>query len=311
MNSRQIQKFVMRYLEAEQCGIIEKSPAHVTVKLSPEADKYLTNRPYYWSFVERTGAEPETMTFTFVFDAKKLEELEPAKPPAAPADSILGRYFGVSVTANPGRIPREELVFGSRRLMQIFSACRQKGRFVQLFEEPGQARLRSLVPNAYSSWLCVNYKVEFACDMKRDELHSLGIDLGSGEIVEGFHERMKSRKLTPRLPAQVHLTRHKLTLAKALSLLETHLERKLKTYDHSWADEAHRRLEEEEERIRSYYEGLLESMEEEKKQEVQDEFANRLEETAWQYQPRILASVINCGFFHLHEPPSAAVDESR
>lgn len=47
MNSKQVHKYVNRYLEATDCSIIEKSPAHFTVKLSPEADRELTNRPYY------------------------------------------------------------------------------------------------------------------------------------------------------------------------------------------------------------------------------------------------------------------------
>ncbi len=68
MNTEQIRKFVERYLEATDCQIIEKHPSFITVKLSPEADKALTNRPYYWSFVERTGAEPETMSMQFIFD---------------------------------------------------------------------------------------------------------------------------------------------------------------------------------------------------------------------------------------------------
>lgn len=56
MSPHEVQAYVLTYLEALDCQIMERSPAHVTVKLSPEADKALTNRPYYWGFVERTGA---------------------------------------------------------------------------------------------------------------------------------------------------------------------------------------------------------------------------------------------------------------
>ena len=64
----------MAYLEATECTVIEKSPEHVTVKLSPQADKMLTNRPYYWGFVERTGAPAETLSFNFVFDPENYDE---------------------------------------------------------------------------------------------------------------------------------------------------------------------------------------------------------------------------------------------
>lgn len=70
MNSQQVQRFVLTYLEATGCSVIERTPNHVTVKLSPEADKALTNRPYYWGYVERTGVPAQTMSFTFIFDGE-------------------------------------------------------------------------------------------------------------------------------------------------------------------------------------------------------------------------------------------------
>jgi hypothetical protein len=318
VKTKQIQKFVMRYLEAQQCRIVEKSPAHVTVKLSPQADKELTNRTYYWSFVERTGAAPETMTFTFIFDKEKMEptavEPPPPRSPQAPlpatgpgaqpaGESILGRYFGVSVPSFAGRIPQEELFFGSRRLEQIFGSVKADGRCVNMFEETDRELRKERFADslAFSSWLCVNYKVELECDMKRDEFHSFGIHLLDGRIVEGFYDRLQPLKLTPKLPANVHVRPNVFTLTKAAGMLETFLEKKLKSYDHQWADEAKERQAEEQERIRGYYESMLQPMEDDKKTEVQEEYDNRLEELNWQYEPRIRASVINCGIFHLRE----------
>lgn len=109
MNRSQIENYVMRYLESTGCRILEKSPAHVKVRLSPEADKELTGRPYYWSFVERTGAEPETMTFVFVFDPEKYEAEKsrssgdpPRSGSASPDNTILGRYLGFTPSREPG-----------------------------------------------------------------------------------------------------------------------------------------------------------------------------------------------------------------
>jgi hypothetical protein len=325
MNSGQIRHFVLRYLEALQCEILETSPAHVTVKLSVEADKDLTNRTYYWSFVERTGAPPETMTFTFIFDKANMGASpapgqpaghvpvagHPGPPAAAPgnsappaaADSILGRYFGVTVPSFTGRIPREEIVFGCRRLDQIFQSARNRGSCVQLFEEP-ETETSSAPPPAlpsavYSAWLAVNYKVELMCDMKRDELHSLGIQLTTGRIVEHFHERALKLRLSPKLPAGIRLQPNRMTLDQAADLLETYLENKLRRYDHSWARGARRRLQEELERVHSYYQGLLPTLDPEKRIAAQDEYFTRQKEIEWQYKPRIRASVVNCGLFHL------------
>lgn len=382
MNSKQIQKFTMRYLEATGCQIVEKHPAYVTVKLSPEADKRLTNRSYYWSFVERTGAPPETMTFTFIFDPEAMPEPAPAaagsggrtaaaaqpQPPAvgaggnaaapsvypqpgltgadgrssaipnaeplpgsvvtggaaasdpaggqtpAPpppaqsdgADSILGRYFGVTASApiGLGRIPREEITFGSRRLQQLFDAVRSGGRFVQLFEQQPSAA-QAPPPSAqqqtsgYSSFLVVMVKIELQCDMKRDELHVFGVNLATGELLPAFDEQLSSRKLTPRLPPRVYIAKPQISVARARTLVEQHVERMLKRLDHNWAQQAQDRLESELVRVDGYYSEAIKGLEEEKRAEAEQQWEQKRKELTWQYKPRIRVFVTNGGLFHL------------
>lgn len=308
MNPKDIERFVMRYLQTLQCTTIEKTPYSATVKLSPEADKELTNRPYYWSFVERTNAEPETMTYKFIFEPAKEKAAA-----AAPTDmnssgeteesagsSILAKYLGFTPTRIASRIPENIMTFGSQRLEQIFQSARNRGRFVRLFEDPPQ-RIRSAQPPIYESWLCLNYKVEFVCDLKRSEVHSLGFHLSTGEIREGFYEHLLARKLTPRLPAGIALQRDRYTLTKAASSLETHLIGKIKTYNHSWSEFANEKLQEEIERLQSYYENLLQRTEMNEREAVQLQYRNRMEEMEWQYRPRIHVFAINCGLFHLCE----------
>lgn len=400
MNTEQIRTFVLRYLEAEQCDVLEKHPAYVTVKLSPSADKELTNRPYYWSFVERTGAPAETMTCTFIFDPDAYRELHPpqpgpygavstaapglgsaapgaggtaqpgaaaspgpgaasaaapgpggaqrpganasaavtggAMPPGASAaptagaspaaggpqqpvaagaaspagspaaagaapqgDSILGRYFGFVPTSFTARVPRDEVTFGSRRLEQMFAAARSKGRYVRLFEayKPESPKASQTLP--YETWFVVNFKVELVCDMKKSEIHSLGIHMGTAEIREDVHDWLSAKTLTPRLPAHIYVTPDRITLPRALLYLEEHVERKLKTYDHRWAEEAQLRLEDELNRVSSYYEPLLQAAGSEQKAEIEAQYIGRRGEIEWQYRPRVQISAINCGLFHL------------
>ncbi|MGG1515551.1 YqhG family protein [Paenibacillus oryzisoli] len=335
MNKRNVHSFVMRFLEAYNCTILEKSPASVTVKLSPEADREMTGRPYYWSFVERTGAAPETMTYKFVFDAEAMkQEAKPkvaaAKAPAPPGsspgaslspgpgpsvgasapagqpeaggqsgDSILGRYFGFVPTQIATRVPQEDVTFGSRRLDQLFGIVREKGRFIHLFEEPFPTGATTHGPLVFDTWFCVNYKVELACDTKRTEIHSLGIQLSSGEIREHFHKQMLTKSLSPKLPIGSHILPSTITLPKATNLLEMMLERKISAYDHSWADEANRQHRSEIDRVESYYNSLLLSAEPKERDDIEQQCRNRLQEIDWQYKPRIVVSVINGGLFHL------------
>jgi len=309
MNTKQIHKYVNRYLEATDCSIIEKSPAHFTVKLSPDADRELTNRPYYWSFVDRVGAEPETMTFLFVTDQEKYEALQNEPPPekkeasdsqTAAADAALARSFGfINSSVNAPRIPRHDVYFGSQKLEQLFGAAKARGSFVYLFQEADKRSATPYSSTPYTAWLGVNVRVEFACDRKREEIHSFGVSLVTGYCADRFHDRLLELKLTPRLPSNIHVTKNGISFTKAQSIVEQALERKLKNYDYTWAGDASARLQEELDRIEAYYKPLLQHATDENKPSIQEQYEQRQAETRWQYEPRVTASVINCGVFHL------------
>ncbi|CAH8771923.1 YqhG family protein [Paenibacillus dendritiformis] len=339
MNTEQVRDYVLRYLEATDCHILEKSPAHVTVKLSERADRVLTNRPYYWGFIDRTGAEAETMRFTFVFDPAAM----PPEPPravsygSAPGESVLGRYFGVAPAftgggGGPGRIPRDDVTYGSKRLEQIMQAAHTEGRFIQLFVEPpaaggvrGARRVKQSAP--HEPWLLLNFKLEFACDLKREEIHSYGISLVSGKMRLGYMEEVLRMDVTPKLPPHVHVLPWRLSLPAALSYVEEHLAEVISSHDDAWAREARVRLEEELSRLASYYEPLIreaasqqpsrmrqeeapapppngEDREEEARpMTIEEQYEVRQQEVRWQFEPRIEVSLISAGLVHVPMSP--------
>ncbi|MED5020460.1 YqhG family protein [Paenibacillus chibensis] len=303
MSSQQVQEHMMAYLESTECQIIEKSPYHVTVKLSPQADKQLTNRPYYWGFVERTGVEPETLSFTFVFDPEQYDQKAQLASPQQPQqDSILSRYFGTAPLVpqiGPGRIQREDVLYGSSRLQQIWNAARQEGSCLYLFEQPAALQRETLFSAAYEPWLGVCYKVEMACDVKKEELHFIGISLVTGRIVSPFPEQLRGLTLSPRLPENIHVQPASIALPQAVSLLEEHMTRMLADMDYGWAELARERLNEELAVIDVYYEDLLKEQDEEKLGAIREQYANRRSETTWQYEPKVQLSAITCGLFHL------------
>ncbi|BBI32916.1 YqhG family protein [Cohnella abietis] len=290
MNTKQVQKFTAAYLDSTGCHFIEKSPTSITVKLSPDADRALTNRPYYWSFVDRTGADPQTMTYRWSFE----------NPSMASRASLSPISY---VMTESGRIIQEDVYFGSRRLHQLFDAVKQGGRCVTLFEEPPKGKMDPFASQPYTAWLGVNFKVGYECDMKREELYGWGISLATGVMDDQFLEKVKDRKLTPRLPSNVHLLKNGLSLRKGMSQLELTMERKLKSTDFSWASEAEQRRQDELERIRNYYKPMLDSMTHEDQKEQQAALAVRFQqreaEIDWQYRPRVSVTVMNCGIFHL------------
>ncbi|WNS46115.1 YqhG family protein [Paenibacillus sp. MMS20-IR301] len=329
MSPVEVRKQVMDYLESTECTILEASPLHVTVKLSPRADRMLTERPYYWGFVERTGVDPETLSFTFVFDPEKYDALAAqaaaAPPPRAagraaaaatapgggalppgvsadPQDSILARYFGIVPALpriGPGMIRREDVTYGSKRLRQIWAAARDEGKCLQLFEDPGLRQRTTLFSAAYEPWLAVCYKVEMSCDLKREELHFIGVSLTSGLIVPDFEARLAKRELTPRLPENIHIQPSELSISAGADRLEGYLTSKLALIDYTWAEEARERLELELGIVDMYYAELLKEPDEEKRLATEEQYNRRRQETSWQYEPQIAVSAVTYGLFHL------------
>ncbi|GIO69070.1 YqhG family protein [Paenibacillus cookii] len=303
MSPQEVREHMMTYLESTECQIIEKSPYHVTVKLSPQADRQLTGRPYYWGFVDRTGAEPETLSFTFVFDPERYDQHEQEKTAAArQQDHLLSRYYGTAPLLpqlGPGRIQREDVTYGSARLQQIWNAARQEGFCLYLFEQPPSLQRETLFSAPYEPWLGVCFKAEMACDMKKEELHFIGISLVSGQIASPFPDRLKGLTLSPRLPENVHIQPATLSLDAAAGLLESYLTGKLAEMDYGWAEQAKERLKEELAVIDIYYEDLLKEPDEEKLAAIREQFASRRSETTWQYEPKVHLSAITCGLFHL------------
>jgi hypothetical protein len=312
MNAKQIHRFVERYLEATGCAILEKSPAHFKVKLSPAADRELTNRPYYWSFVDRTGAEPETMTLLLVTDSAKYDAMT-AGPGGSETSAqagtsgaaeqagmaALSRSFGFVPAGLGARMPRDDLYFGSRRLEQLFAAARRGGRYVCLFQQPDERALHPYDSMPCTPWLGVNVKVGFVCDMKREEMHAFGVSLATGAVVEQFFDRLHGMKLTPRLPANVHVTGASLSLKKAADLIEQTLMKKLKACDYGWAAAASERLKEELAQLAHYYEPLLASADEAERERIAAQYEARKEEIRWQLKPRVVTEVVSAGLFHL------------
>ncbi len=277
MDKEQLQQYVFRYFQATGSHVLEASPGHLRVQLSEQADKDLTNRPLYWAFVERTGTAPQTMTMTFIFDREQ-----------APKDT-----------------EGEDLRFGSPRLLQMFSSAARHGRWTRLYENPNSARghLASAVP-----WLGINCNVQYVCDRKRDEIHSLGVNLVTGAVTEHFMEQLKTRSLTPRLPPRLHVVPTALSLDEAVDMVRNRLIQHIQAQDDRWAQEARERMTEEIERIRQFYESLprrasgsegKEPPNEKDHDEWTSAYEKHLDEVKWQYEPRVHVELINAGLFYL------------
>lgn len=229
MNQADVRRYVERYLDAFSSHISESHPAYLTVKLPVEVDKDIGNRPFYWSWVERMNIPPQPMVLTFVFDPERV----------------------------PEGVRGEHLHFGAGRLHQIFQSACKHGRFVCLYEErPKPADPASRRSAALTPWLCLNVKVSFVCDKKRDLLLSLGINLYQPRLVHGFYPFLRRLKLAPSIPSYHYLLERRISLEDAAAMAEQEVRRGIDGEDPAWAEQARERLREELEILEEYYRHL-------------------------------------------------------
>lgn len=143
MQQPQVHDFLKRYFEANDSPILENHKGYLQVQLSIELDKLLMNRPFYWHYLEKTGGEPRPMQVTFITDQNET----------------------------PDDLKGEQIHFGSPRLRQLFASTRELGGFIRLFEQIDASGNKSI---PLQPWLCLNAKISFQCDRKKDVLLSLG-----------------------------------------------------------------------------------------------------------------------------------------
>ncbi|MFC0561644.1 YqhG family protein [Halalkalibacter alkalisediminis] len=261
MQQPQVHNFLERYFEANDSPITENHSGYLQVQLSIELDKLLMNRPFYWHYLEKTGGEPRPMQVTFITDQTQV----------------------------PEDIRGEQIHFGSPRLRQLFDSTKELGGFIRLFERIDASGNKSI---PLQPWLCLNAKVSFQCDRKKDVLLSLGLNLIHGQIVPQFYERIRRKDLTPNIPDYCFKLSPLITANSGLIRLQKMVQTYAENEDETWAVEAVQRWEADQKLLEAFYE------DEEEKPESYHVEKQALKE---QYEPNIHVSIVNGGMFYLQQ----------
>ncbi|MDI3256588.1 MAG: YqhG family protein [Kyrpidia sp.] len=254
MQSREdIRQFAKTYFETAGATILDDSPQRLTVRVPIEIDKELTDRPYYWMWVEATGEKVEPQTYTFLFDPEGDEE-NPAAEWLAPA---------------------------SFRLQKMYDSACRRGRYVRQFEicSPEDPLLPLLL---------VYCKVSYISDRRKDRLLAMAVDLFDGRVAVDPKGRLPPLSLSDQ-PKTRHLMEARVTWPETRGLLEATLRLYLNHEDHRWAEEAITRRQEEERRLARYFEQLVREREE-SRSTLEAEWSVRLEELRWRFGPRIVVT---------------------
>ncbi|EKN69828.1 hypothetical protein BABA_07726 [Neobacillus bataviensis LMG 21833] len=258
MQQQEIHNFLLNYFKANECPIVENKPGYLTVQLTIELDKELMNRPFYWHYLEKTGGSPNPMRLTFITDKERA----------------------------PENMKGEIIHFGSPRLHQIFESTKNLASYIRLYENHRQQGNQTpLLP-----WLCMNVKISYQCDRKRDVFKSIGLQLINGQMVEDFHDRLLQIPLTPKIPDYSFTLSPLVRPKSGMSRVETYLKSVISEEDHSWADEARKRWDQDLRLLDHFYEDA---------EEDNESYSTEKQALQEQYEPKINISFINGGLFYL------------
>ncbi|MFT4412545.1 YqhG family protein [Fredinandcohnia humi] len=258
MQQQEIVNFLEKYFVSNHCEIIEKQQGYMTVQLTIEIDKLLMNRPFYWTYVEKTNGTPNPMKLTLITDRDKT------------SDEIKGDFIH----------------FGAPRLHQIFESTKKLASYIRLYQHTTVTTGNT----ALFPWLGLNVKVSFKCDRKRDILMSLGIQLINGSIVEGFQEQLEQLDLRPKIPDLAYTMSPLIKPQSGVNRLQQYIRGFVETQEHTWADEARKRWDEDLALLNSFYEGI---------DEKPESYTIEKEALREQYEPKVLVEIINGGLFYL------------
>lgn len=254
MQQAAIHDFLTDFFTASGCTLMPVPDSDVLkVKLNKEIDKLLMNRPFYWHYIEQTGGTPETATLVFRTDDKAEEG--------------------------------ELIHFGSPRLHQIFDAALKLAPYIRLYQNlPPQSS------SALEPWLAINAKISYKCDLKKDRICSIGLQLINGTLIDGFQDILDKLPLLPKMPDYCYTLSPLIRIGSGIKRIETFLESVLKSEPTGWADDAGKRWARDQELLDSFYE------QQDPKPETYFQEKEAIRE---QYQPRILVQFINAGLFYL------------
>ncbi|MBE1554670.1 YqhG family protein [Sporosarcina limicola] len=259
MYPQQIHGYLLQFFKENNCRILNDNDHYINVQLTIEMDKKIMNRPFYWKYLESTNGVPNPAQLTFITDKNKLVE----------------------------DIKGEVVHFGSPRLSQLFQATNEMGSFVQMYEKvldkPGERMI--LTP-----WLGVNYKISYYSDQTKEILYSLGINLMTGNVIEGFQESLSKVDLEKTVSGNTFNLPYIIKPIRALERLDAVIENSIQQDDHTWAEEAKMRWQKDRKVLEFFYEGV---------ENKPDCYEIEKEAMDQQYEARIKIDIINGGLFYV------------
>ncbi|WP_210468143.1 YqhG family protein [Sporosarcina sp. 6E9] len=259
MFPQQIHGYLRELFKENDCQVLTDKEHYLTVQLTIDMDKRIMNRPFYWQYVESTNGVPCPAQITLITDKNRL------------VDDVKG----------------EIVHFGSPRLSKLLQTIKELGSFVLMYEKISD---KFGSQSILTPWLGVNYKLSYYSDQTKETLYSLGINLMTGELIDGFQESISDVDLDVNMSENTFNLPYIITPARALERLDAIIDNIIEQDDHTWAEEAKMRWEKDRKVLEYFYEGVEDRPE---SYDIEKEAMDQ------QYEARIKIEIINGGLFYL------------
>lgn len=257
MYPQQIHNYIQQFFIENDCPILTEQPHYLIIQLTEAMDKKIMNRPFYWQYIESTGGEAMPAQLTLITNNNELDH----------------------------QITGEVIHFGSPRLAQLFHVTGEMGAFVCLYEQVGESKDVILTP-----WLVINYKVSYYSHCMKESIHSLGMNLMTGDVYKEFQESLLTKPFQETVPKNTFQLPYTIKPARAIERLDAILENYILQDDHTWVNEAKEKWEKEKMVLDYFYEGV----------EIKPErYERELDALEKQYEAKIKIEVINGGLFYV------------
>lgn len=257
MYPQQIHNYLHQFFEENDCTILSNHAHYLIVQLTEKMDKKIMNRPFYWQYIESTGGEAIPAQLTLITNKNELNQ----------------------------KITGEVIHFGSPRLTQLFNVIQESGSVVCMYEQSEGQQETILTP-----WLVVNYKVSYYSHRTKEAIHSLGMNLMTGEVFKQFQEGLFEKKLQATVPKNTFSLPYTIKPMTAIERLDAIIEDYILQDDHTWVAKAKEKWAKERLVLEYFYEGV----------EVKPaRYETEQEALKRQYEAKIKIEVINGGLFYL------------
>jgi superfamily II DNA or RNA helicase len=197
-----LHEILCTFAAVTHCAVVEQHARSLVVQLTPEMDKLLLQRSWYWAVVARTNEQPVPMRIHW-------HDPRTAPPP-------------IAQTMN------EPLAWDSPAIARLIDVIRAQGTCTRLYAQHCDAPLHP--------WLVVHWHLTYHPYGTTDRLHTTSIDLVHGTITHD--EPPYTHPLDAHPIAHAEHTAPKQLLHDAMEALTAALIDKVRTYDACWAHEA-------------------------------------------------------------------------